>query len=203
MGESLCKSKLVENKSKCQKLAKKETTTNEFTPPDPIKTTHPLNKTQLTKLANEIEQNQTNLVKQNKNPTPVQEYQGITVVMAMAKAKPKPTQSSKKASTRKIFRVLLDSGSDGDLLFHEKGTPKHFPYLTRQMPKTWHTSNGDFQTKGKSEVHLKFCEYSNSKRVLIHPDVVTCTKGDKPVFDLIIGTKTMNELGIILDLNTR
>ena len=63
----------------------------------------------------------------------------------------------------------------------------------------WHTSNGDFHTKGKSEVHLKFFEYSNSKRVLIHPDVVTCNKGDKPVCDLIIGTKTMNELGIILD----
>ena len=121
------------------------------------------------------------------------------MVMAMATSKPKPSQSSKKASKRKISRVLLDSGSDGDLLFHEKGTPKHFPYLTRQVPKTWHTSNGDFHTKGKSKVTLKFFEYSNSKRVLIHPDVVTCNKGDKPVFDLIIGTKTMNELGIILD----
>ncbi|NBR26605.1 MAG: hypothetical protein EBU08_23080, partial [Micrococcales bacterium] len=119
--------------------------------------------------------------------------------MAVATTRPKPGRSSKKASIKKIFRVLLDSGSDGDLLFHEKGTPKHFPYLTRQVPKTWHTSNGDFHTKGKCEVHLKFFEYSNSKRVLIHPDVVTCNKEDKPVFDLIIGTKTMNELGIILD----
>ena len=171
--ESLCNSKLVENKSKRQKLAEKKTTTNEFTPSDPIKTTHPLNKTQLKKLADEIEKNQANLVNQNKNPTPEQEYQGITVVMAMAKAKPKPTQSSKKASTRKIFRVLLDSGSDGDLLFHEKGTPKHFPYLTRQVPKKLHMSNEDFHTKGKCEDHLKFFEYSNSKRVQIHPDVVT------------------------------
>ena len=71
------------------------------------------------------------------------------------------------------------------------------------MPKTWHTLNGDFQSKRKGEVQLKFFEYSNSKRVEVHPDVVTCNKKDKPVFDLILGTKTMNELGIILDLNTR
>ena len=196
--KSLCNSKLVENKSKRQKLADKKTVTSEFTPSDPIKTTRPLNKLQIKNLAQEIEENSANFVEQNKNPAPLQEYRGVTVVMAMATI-PKPNQGSNKAPKRKIFRVLLDSGSDGDLLFHEKGTPKHFPYLTRQVPKTWHTSNGDFHTKGKSEVHLKFFEYSNSKRVLIHPDVVTCKKGDKPVFDLIIGTKTMNELGIILN----
>jgi hypothetical protein len=28
-------------------------------------------------------------------------------------------------------QVLLDSGSGGDLMFHEKGKPMHFPYLTR------------------------------------------------------------------------
>ena len=87
----------------------------------------------------------------------------------MAVATPRPDRGSKKATKKKIFRVLLDSGSDGDLLFHEKGTLKHFPYLARQVPKTWHTSNGDFHTKGKSEVHLKFFEYSNSKRVFVNP----------------------------------
>ena len=119
--------------------------------------------------------------------------------MAVATARPEPGCSSKKSFMKKIFRVLLNSGCDGDLLFHENGTPEHFPYLTRQVPKTWHMLNGDFHTKGKCEVHLKFFEYSNSKRVQIYPDVVTCNKEDKPVFDLIIGTKTMHELGIILD----
>jgi len=46
-------------------------------------------------------------------------------------------RSSKKASVKKTIRVLLDSGSDGDLLFHKKGTAKQFSYLTRQVPKTW------------------------------------------------------------------
>jgi len=109
--------------------------------------------------------------------------------------------SNKKVPRKKIIKVLLDSGSDGDLLFHKKGTAKHFPYSTRQVPKPWHTSNGVFHTKGKASVQVKFFEYSNSKRVNISPDVVeydgkTMTK---PVFDLILGTRTLNELGIILD----
>ena len=50
------------------------------------------------------------------------------------------------------IKVPLDSGSDGDLIFLPKGD-KPFPYLTRQVPKSWHTSNGSFQTtgQGKSE----------------------------------------------------
>jgi hypothetical protein len=26
-----------------------------------------------------------------------------------------------------VIKILLDSGSDGDLMFHEKGTSMHFP----------------------------------------------------------------------------
>ena len=35
-----------------------------------------------------------------------------------------------------LIRMLFNLGSDGDLWFHKKGTPKHFPYLTRQMSKS-------------------------------------------------------------------
>jgi hypothetical protein len=98
---------------------------------------------------------------------------------------------------------VLDSGSDGDLLFHKKGTPKYFPYLARQVPKSWCTSNGDFHTEGRGEIGIKFYEYSNSKEAYIRPDVVEYDgeKLNKPVFDLIIGTKSMKELGIVLDFN--
>ena len=70
-----------------------------------------------------------------------------------------PTSSNKKVSRKKVIRVLLDSGSNGDLLFHRKGTSKHFPYLARQVPKTWHTLNETFQTKGKASIQVKFFEY--------------------------------------------
>ena len=43
---------------------------------------------------------------------------------------------------------------------------------------------------------------SNSKTVTIHPKIVEYEETlDKPAFDLIVGTKTMNDLGIILDFS--
>jgi len=62
-----------------------------------------------------------------------------------------------------IIKVLLDSGSDDDLVFHDKGTPMHLPYLIRQVSTSWHRWNENFFTKGWSEVNLKFFEYSNCK----------------------------------------
>ena len=102
--------------------------------------------------------------------------------------------SNKKVPRKKIIKILLDSGSSGDLLFHEKGATKHFPYLARQVPKSWHMLNGVFQTKGKASVQVTFFEYSNSKRVMITPDVVEYDRKtmDKSEFDLILGTKKTN-----------
>ena len=74
-----------------------------------------------------------------------------------------------KSHKSNLTRVLLDSESDGDLWFQEKGTPKCFPYLARQVPMSWHMSNGIFQTKGRGEVTFTFFEYSNSKQYLVTP----------------------------------
>ena len=90
-------------------------------------------------------------------------------------------------------------------MFHKKGTSKSFPYLTRQIPKSWGTSNGTFHTNGKGSFEVNFFEYSKSKAVHLTPEIVEYD-GDtlkKPAFDLIIGTKTMTELDIILDFNHR
>ena len=93
---------------------------------------------------------------------------------------------------RKIILVLLNSGSDGDLMFHQKGTTKSYPYLTRQIPMSWNTSNGIFHTKGKGSFQVKFFEHSHSKFVNIQPEIVEYEETlEKPAFDLIIGTKTM------------
>ena len=73
----------------------------------------------------------------------------------------------------------------------KKGTVKHFPYLTRQVPKSWHMSNGSFLTKGMSNVSLKFFEYSNSKEYLVTPDIVKFDKNKmtKPVFTSFFDAK--------------
>ena len=49
-----------------------------------------------------------------------------------------------------------------------------------------------------------FFEYINSKTVDIQPEIVKYDETlGKPAFDLINGTKTTNELGVILDFNTK
>ena len=104
-----------------------------------------------------------------------------------------------------VIIVLLDSGSDGDLMFHEKGTPMHCPFLTRQVPNFWHALNGNFLTKGRSKVNLKFFEYSNSKEYLVTLKVVEYDKKKmtKLVNGCILGCKTMKELRIVLDFRTK
>ena len=112
------------------------------------------------------------------------------------------SHNSNKSRCKKVTRVLFDSGSDGDILFHEKGTPKHFSTLRRQVLVKWHTSSGDFYTNERACIDLQFFNYSESKRYSLEPDVVEFERKDKPMFDLIIGAETMKELGIVLDFRT-
>jgi len=81
----------------------------------------------------------------------------------------------------------------------------HFPYLTRQVPTSWHVSNGNILTKRRSKVNIKLFEHSNSKEYLVTPDVVENDKKKmaNPVYDLILGCKTMKELRIVLDFQTK
>jgi hypothetical protein len=46
---------------------------------------------------------------------------------------------------------------------------------------------------------MKFFEYSESKHYTIRPDIFEYDRLERPVFDLILGVKTMKKLGIILD----
>jgi hypothetical protein len=61
-------------------------------------------------------------------------------------------------------------------MFRESGTNMSVPYLTRKVPTSWHTSNGNFFTKGRSKVNLKFFEYLNRKEYWVTPDVVEYDK---------------------------
>jgi hypothetical protein len=132
---------------------------------------------------------------------------GVTAIIAKQVNDKADSQSSSglkhqsKSLKSNFVRVLLDSSSDGDLWFQEKGTKPRFPYLTRQVPKSWHTSNGSFLTKGRGGVDLTFFEYSNSKQYMIEPDIVEYDPKTmaKPVFDIRLGVETLSKLGIVLD----
>ncbi len=99
--------------------------------------------------------------------------------------------------------VLLDSGSDGDLVFTDKDKPMLLPSSKRLVPQSWNNLNGMFQTKQKAEIKLNFFEYSDSKRYLAKPDIVEYDKINMPQYELILGVKTMKKYGIILDFKDK
>jgi hypothetical protein len=78
--------------------------------------------------------------------------------------------TSLKVKTKTI-RVLLDTGSSGDLLFVERGR-LDIPIAKRAVPQSWNTSNGTLQTKKVGDIELSFLDYSSSKRVRVTPDIV-------------------------------
>ncbi len=70
-----------------------------------------------------------------------------TAIIAVMRGKPKNDhhrQHSNKHYKQKIVRVLLDSGSDDDLVFVDKDKPMLLPSLKRLVPQSWNTSNGMF-----------------------------------------------------------
>jgi hypothetical protein len=116
-----------------------------------------------------------------------------------------PKDTSKRLIVKKkAIRVLLDTGSSGDLHFLEKGSNKYIPIVSRAAPESWSTSNGTFKTKKMDEVKLSFVEYSASKKVHLHPDIVEYPTGEPlPLYDLIIGKQTLQDIGTVLDFNKR
>jgi hypothetical protein len=115
-----------------------------------------------------------------------------TAIVAVMRGRPKHShqcQCSNKHYKQILVRVLLDSGSDGNLVFVDKDKSMLLPSLKRMVPQLWNTSNGIFQTKRKAEIELNFFEYSNSKRYLGEPDIVEYDKNNKPQYDLILVVK--------------
>ncbi len=105
---------------------------------------------------------------------------------------------------QKAIRVLLDTGSSGDLLFLEKGSNKYISIVIRAVPESWSTSNGTFKTKKAGEVELSFDKYSASRKVHLHPDIVEYPKGGPlPLYNLIIGKQTLHDICATLDFKER
>ncbi len=72
-----------------------------------------------------------------------------TAIVAVMRGRPKHShhrQHSNKHYKQKLVHVLLDSGSDGDLVFVDKDKPMLLPSSKRLVPQSWNTSNGRFKT---------------------------------------------------------
>jgi hypothetical protein len=100
-------------------------------------------------------------------------------------------------------RILLDSGSDGELVFVDKGKPMLLPYSKRLIPQSRNTSNEIFQTECKARMELNLFKYSDSKSFFVELDVVNYSKNNRLQYDLILSTNTMKEFGIVLDFKAK
>ncbi len=78
----------------------------------------------------------------------------------------------------KTIRVLLDSGSSGDLLFMKKGSSTRISVVKRVVPQSWGSSNGTFVTNKVGDIQISFVEYSASKKVCLQPNIVEYDPGD-------------------------
>jgi hypothetical protein len=117
---------------------------------------------------------------------------------------PDPSISSGLKVKSMVIRVLLDSGSSGDLLFMKKGSSKCIFFVKRVVSQSWGTSNGTFVTDRVGDIEIPFVEYSASKKVRLQPDIVEYNPGDQaPMYDLIIGKLTMHDLGVKLDFQEK
>jgi hypothetical protein len=71
---------------------------------------------------------------------------------------PDPSVSSELYVKNKTVRVLLDSGSSGDLLFMKKGSSTRISIVKRVVPQSWGTSNGTFVTDRVGNIEISFVE---------------------------------------------
>ena len=103
-------------------------------------------------------------------------------------------------TAKRVWRVLLDSGSDGDLLFVHPSNKERIPQKERFSPQKWKTSNGTFKTTKVGNLEMKFPSFSESKLFTLKPDIVDVpVEMNKPVYDLIIGVESMTKMGVIMD----
>ena len=138
----------------------------------------------------------------NKTPDPKQDLGVMALVEIMEPVTENlssrgPRLPFKSCPSNKI-RVLLDTCSSADLYFHDNGKSKPVPYLTWQVPKSWHMSNRTFKRHRRGKLRIKFLDYSASREYLVQPDIVEYDgySMSQPGF-VILGTKTLKKLGIV------
>jgi hypothetical protein len=118
--------------------------------------------------------------------------------------KPVRDVSERLIVKQKTIRVLLDTGSSGDLLFIKKGSQKYILTVKRAVPQSWGTSSSTFQTKKVGTIDISFMEYSASKSVRLTPNIVEYKVGaPSPLYGLIIGKQTLHDIGAVLDFKEK
>ncbi len=88
--------------------------------------------------------------------------------------------------------------------FHEKRSSKHISVAKWFVPQLWGISNGTFITDEVGDIEISFVKYLASKKVSLQPYIVEYSPGDQaPMYDLILGKQTLNNLGVVLDFKEK
>ena len=84
----------------------------------------------------------------------------VTAVLGRPKWDGQGGHSNSRKHVKTLWRVLLDSGSDGDILFQptDRNNKNKVPYSKRLTPQIWQTSMGLFKTEKIGEFSLTFPE---------------------------------------------
>ena len=114
-------------------------------------------------------------------------------------------RSNKTVSTKnKIWKVLLDSGSDGDIVFIKRSERHTLDVHKRLHPQKWKTSNGVFETNKVANLQLTLPKFSISKTMSVMPDIQFIEEGQpSPMYDLIIGIETLANWKAILNFHSK
>ena len=77
---------------------------------------------------------------------------------------------------KRAWCILLDSGSDGDLIFGKSADVKSTNPQKKTHSLVWGTSSRDSKTTDIGSVKLKFPDFSRNKRFSVNPDTVRLKK---------------------------
>ena len=122
--------------------------------------------------------------------------------MSATVAIPQLRAKTESANNRKVWRVLFDSGSDGDIAFLKKSERSSIDMHNRLHPQKWKTSNGIFETNKVGHVQLTLPKFSTSKVFSVRPDIQFISEdAPLPMYDLIVGLETLANWKAILNFD--
>ena len=124
----------------------------------------------------------------------------ITATLAI----PQLREHNESSKTKKVWKVLFDSGSDGDIAFIRKSEKASIDMHKRLHPQRWKTSNGIFETNKVGNVQLTLPKFSTSKIMSVMPDIQFIDEDQPPpMYDLIIGLETLASWKAILNFHEK
>ena len=107
-------------------------------------------------------------------------------------------------STNRVWKVLFDSGSDGDIAFIRRSQKSSIDMHNRLHPQRWKTSNGTFETNKVGNILLTLPKFSTSKVMSVRPDIQFIDEDQPPpMYDLIIGLEILANWKAILNFHDK